>query len=77
MSATEKWSLLKVDPSALPPQQLRRELARLFLCLSFDLFHDTALGEAAVEFNAYLDLLERLGRVPEEETRIRTRRSPP
>lgn len=65
MSATEKWSLLKADPSALPPLQLRRELARLFLCLNFDLFHDTALGEAAVEFNAYLDLLERLGGTPD------------
>jgi hypothetical protein len=65
MSATEKWSLLKVDSSALRPHQLRRELARLFLCLNFDLFHDTALGEAAVEFNAYLDLLERLAGTPD------------
>lgn len=64
MSAEEKWSLLKADPSALRPDQLRRELARLFLCLNFDLFHDPALGEAAVEFNAYLDLLERLAGIP-------------
>ncbi len=53
MSAAEKWSLL--------PYQLRRELARLFMCLNFDLFHDPGLGESAVEFNVYLDLLERLG----------------
>jgi hypothetical protein len=66
MSATEKWNLVKADPSALSPLQLRRELARLFVCVSFDLFHDTALGEAAVEFNVYLDLLERLTAAPDE-----------
>lgn len=66
MSATEKWTLLKADPSSLQPHQLRRELARLFLCRNFDLFHDTALGEAAVEFNAYLDVLARLDGAPDE-----------
>ncbi len=65
MSATEKWSLLEADPSALRPFQLRRELARLFMCLNFDLFHDTGLGEAAVEFNVYLDLLEKLTGTPD------------
>ncbi|MGH7387041.1 MAG: hypothetical protein ACREIZ_01105, partial [Candidatus Methylomirabilales bacterium] len=65
MSATEKWSLLEADPSALRPYQLRRELARLFLCVNFDLFHDTGLGEAAVEFNVYPDLLERLTGTPD------------
>lgn len=66
MSATEKWTLLKADPSSLKPYQLRTELARLFLCGNFELFHDPALGEAAVEFNAYLDVLERLAGVPDE-----------
>ena len=65
MSVAEKWDLLKADPSTLSPQQLRRELARLFVCLDFDLFHDAALGEAAVEFNVYLDLLERLNGLPD------------
>jgi hypothetical protein len=60
MSAAEKWGLLGHEPSALQPYQLRRELARLFLCLNFNLFHDPGLGEAAVEFNAYLDVSERL-----------------
>ena len=63
MSAAEKWGLLGPDPSALQPYQLRRELARLFLCLDFDLFHDPGLGEAAVEFNAYFDVMERLRRL--------------
>ena len=66
MSAAEKWGLLHHDPSALHPYQVRRELARLFLCLSFNLFHDAGLGEAAVEFNAYLDVLERLGERSDE-----------
>lgn len=61
MSATEKWDLLGNDPSALQSYQVRRELARLFMCINFTLFHDPGLGEAAVEFSAYLDLLERLG----------------
>ena len=65
MSAAEKWDLVKADPPALGPQQLRRELARLFLCLNFDLFHDAALGEAAVEFNVYLDVLEKLDGLPD------------
>jgi len=60
ISAAEKWDLLQRTTSALQPYQLRRELARLFMCLNFDLFHDPGLGEAAVEFNAYLDILERL-----------------
>ncbi len=67
MSAAEKWSLLANDSSSLDAHQVRRELARLFICHNFDLFHDPGLGEAAVEFNVYLDLLERLGDVPKEE----------
>ncbi len=63
MSAAEKWSLLEDAPSTLHPHQVRRELARLFTCLNFDLFHDPGLGEAAVEFNVYLELLERLAGV--------------
>ena len=65
MSAAEKWGLLRSDAAALHPYQLRRELARLFICLNFDLFHDPGLGEAAVEFNAYLDVLESLRRLPD------------
>lgn len=66
MSAAEKWDLFQQDPAALHPYQVRRELARLFMCLNFDLFHDTGLGEAAIEFNAYLDLVERLGGVSDQ-----------
>ncbi len=65
MSVAEKWHMLRAEPSALLPLQLRRELARLFLCLGFDLFQDPCLGEAAVEFNVYLHLLERLHAAPD------------
>jgi hypothetical protein len=65
MSAAEKWGLLQRTDSALHPYQLRRELARLFMCLDFNLFHDPSLGEAAVEFNIYLDVLERVQRLPD------------
>jgi hypothetical protein len=65
MSAAEKCGLLQGTDSALHPYQLRRELARLFMCLDFNLFHDPGLGEASVEFNAYLDVLERLQRLPD------------
>src|SRR5574341_748664 len=34
MSAAEKWGLLPRDPFALHPYQIRRELARLFMCLT-------------------------------------------
>jgi hypothetical protein len=61
MSAAEKWDLFQHDPSALQPYQVRRELARLFTCSNFDLFHDPGLGEAAVEFTVYLELCEKLG----------------
>ncbi len=65
MSAAEKWDLLRRDAATLQPYQVRRELARLFMCHTFDLFHDPSLGEAAVEFTVYLDLLERLGALPD------------
>jgi hypothetical protein len=67
MSAAEKWDLWQKDPASLQPYQARRELARLFLCLNFDLFHDPGLAESAVEFTAYLDLLERLGGLADRE----------
>ncbi|MBP2670738.1 MAG: hypothetical protein H6Q85_804, partial [candidate division NC10 bacterium] len=41
------------DPTGLRPDQLRRELARLFMCKSHELFHDAGLSEAAVEYPAY------------------------
>ncbi|MFI5342086.1 MAG: hypothetical protein ACHQ7N_19890 [Candidatus Methylomirabilales bacterium] len=65
MSLAEKWHLLAKDPGGLRPDQLRRELARLFMCKSFDLFHDTGLSEAAVEFPAYHRVREALERQPD------------
>ena len=66
MSAAEKWDFYQNDPDALHPYQVRRELARLFMCLNFDLFHDTLSAEAAIEFSAYLDLVERFGALSDQ-----------
>ena len=65
MSLAEKWYLLAKDPGGLRPDQLRRELARLFMCKSYDLFHDTGLSEAAVEFPAYHRVREALEARPD------------
>jgi hypothetical protein len=65
MSLAEKCYLLAADPGGLRPDQLRRELARLFMCKSFDLFHDTGLSEAAVEFPAYHRVREALEAQPQ------------
>jgi len=64
MSVAEKWQLLAKDPRGLGPDQLRRELARLFMCKSFNLFHDSGLSEAAVEFPAYHRVREALEKQP-------------
>jgi hypothetical protein len=66
ISAAEKWDLFLQDSTALQPYQVRRELARLFMCLNFDLFHDTLSAEAAIEFSAYLDLVERFGALSDQ-----------
>jgi hypothetical protein len=65
MSLAEKWSLLAADPSGLRSHQVRRELARLFMCKSRDLFHDGGLSEAAVEFPAYHRVREALEAQPD------------
>lgn len=65
MSAAEKWGLLAGDPAGLSPDQLRRELARLFMCKSCDLFHDAGLPEAAVEYPAYHQVREALEARPD------------
>ncbi len=65
MSLAEKYYLLAADPGGLQPDQLRRELARLFMCKSFDLYHDTGLSEAAVEFPAYHRVREALEAQPQ------------
>jgi hypothetical protein len=53
MSLADKCRRIANDPTGLTPDQLRRELARLFMCKSCDLFHDAGLSEAVVEYPAY------------------------
>ena len=65
MSLAEKWTLLAQGPDGCRPDQLRRELARLFMCKSYDLFHDAGLSEAAVEYPAYHRVREALEAQPD------------
>jgi hypothetical protein len=65
MSLAEKWLRVAGDPTGLSPDQLRRELARLFMCKSRDLFHDTGLSEAAVEYPVYHRVREALETQPD------------
>lgn len=65
MSLAEKWLRVADDPSGLRPDQLRRELARLYMCKSYDLFHDAGLSEAAVEYPAYHRIREALEAQPD------------
>jgi hypothetical protein len=64
MSAREKWQLIAKDPRALDPERTARELARLALCLHFDLLLDALLPRAAIEFPVYFRLQEALRRLP-------------
>ncbi len=53
LACAEKWTLLDADPTALDPEALRRELARLACCRSYELFHDTDLARGAIEYAGY------------------------
>lgn len=66
MSVAEKWSLLERHPAGLGGYKLRRELARLFMCGSYDLYHDSSLSESSVEFPVYHQLQERLMALAED-----------
>ena len=65
MSLAEKWLRIADDPAGLRPDQLRRELARLFMCKSYQLFHDAGLSEAAVEYPAYQRVRDALEAQPD------------
>ena len=58
MSCAEKWDLLALDEEAHRLPQLRRELARLLFCQSYDLYRDPSLPMAAIEFPGYFEAQE-------------------
>ncbi|MBI3781125.1 MAG: hypothetical protein HY278_08740 [candidate division NC10 bacterium] len=66
MSLAEKWELLERHPAGLTGYKLRRELARLFMCGNYDLYHDSSLSESAVEFPIYHQVQERLMALQED-----------
>lgn len=67
MACAEKWYLLASDHEGLTVPQLRRELARLLLCKSYDLYFDPSLPLAAIEFPSYFAIQESLATVPPSE----------
>ncbi|MFQ5881180.1 MAG: hypothetical protein ACE5I9_01725 [Candidatus Methylomirabilales bacterium] len=67
MSCEEKWYLLASEEEALTVPQLRRELARLLLCKSYDLYCDLTLPAAAIEFPSYFEIQESLAMLPPED----------
>jgi hypothetical protein len=74
LSLGEKWDLLAKDPHGLRVDQLRRELARLFMCKSHELLHDTGLSQAVVEYPAYHRIREALEAMPDAAVADLTRR---
>lgn len=66
MSCAEKWHLLALDQEAHTLSQLRRELARLLFCQSYDLYRDPTLPTAVIEFPSYFETQESLTKLPPE-----------
>jgi len=67
MSLAEKWGLLERHAGGLVGYKARRELARLFMCGNYDLYHDAGLSESSVEFPIYHRVQERLMALPEDQ----------
>ena len=69
MSCAEKWDLLAAATEAHTLSQLRREVARLLFCQTYDLYCDPSLPLAAIEFPAYFEVQDALALVPPEALR--------
>ncbi len=67
MSCAEKWYMLASDEAGLALPQLRRELARLLYCGSYDLYYDLSLPLAAIEFPSYFEVQVALVSIPSED----------
>jgi hypothetical protein len=66
MSCAEKWDLLAAEAEAHTLSQLRREVARLLFCQTYDLYCDPSLPLAAIEFPAYFEAQDALALLPPE-----------
>lgn len=66
MSCAEKWDLLATEAEAHTLSQLRREMARLLFCQTYDLYRDPSLPLAAIEFPAYFEAQDALALLPPE-----------
>ncbi len=69
MAVREKWPRIGRCLDAVPPLQLRREIARMGLLFRPYMLSDPGFSEGVLEFALYFDLLDRLGRRSPEELR--------
>ncbi|MGE5246745.1 MAG: hypothetical protein ACM3L8_00225, partial [Verrucomicrobiota bacterium] len=69
MAVREKWPRIAQRPEEVSPLQLRREIARAAMLFRPYMLSDPGFNESVLEFCLYYDLLDRLGRVPEDELR--------
>jgi hypothetical protein len=69
MALREKWPRIAAAPDAVPPLQLRREIARAAMLFRPYMLSDPGFNEGVLEFSLYYDLLERLRSLSEATLR--------
>ncbi|NIO15457.1 MAG: hypothetical protein GTN70_00365 [Deltaproteobacteria bacterium] len=67
MAIKEKWPKLGKKPEAFSSLRLRREIAKLALCLRPYMLSDPGWNESLLEFSLYYDIQEKLKELPVEE----------
>lgn len=67
MAIKEKWPKLAEKPEAFSNLRLRREIAKLALCLRPYMLSDPAWNESLLEFALYFDIQEKLKELSEDE----------
>lgn len=67
MAIKEKWPRLERKPEAFSILRLRREIAKLALCLRPYMLSDPAWNESLLEFSLYFDIQEKLKDLSEKE----------
>jgi hypothetical protein len=69
MSVREKWPRIAGHLEDVTPLQLRREIAKAGMLFRPYMLSDPGFNEGVLEFALYFDLLDRLGKLPQEELR--------
>jgi len=77
MAVREKWPRIAAFLGEVTPLQLRREIARAGMLFRPYMLSDPSFNEGVLEFSLYLDLVDRLGRLSQEELRAAAREIAP